>query len=268
MLKCIGMLVGVYGIAYYFASKDPEKYWPLIFVGFAGKLLGPVGAFYYVYLGEITPSFLWVNVFNDLIWLFPFGWVLYHAWKGKLNVFAHNQYDKTLYQQFLGEEFEKLSPNLKSFHQSKIEIRVLGEFKIVRGKSAIANMFASIAGLPLDNDAAEAELVVEPTAHFEIWGRRLGDKKVISKQWLEGRYLVEKFQVVHIYLTGEVVNGDLIIADAYSTILGIPMPPFLTPAVLATGKDAGDGVEINVEIGFNPFGRIINYSGVVTEQKR
>ena len=78
------MLVGVYGIAYYFASKDPVRYWPLIFVGFIGKLLGPPGAIYYICLGELTPSFLWVNVFNDLIWLFPFGWVLYHVWKGGL----------------------------------------------------------------------------------------------------------------------------------------------------------------------------------------
>ena len=84
LIKCIGMLVGVYGIAYYFASKDPVRYWPLILVGFIGKLLGPPGAIYYVYMGELTPSFLWVNVFNDLIWLFPFGWVLYMIWKRRL----------------------------------------------------------------------------------------------------------------------------------------------------------------------------------------
>lgn len=84
LLKCIGMLVGVYGVAYYFASKDPVRYWPLIFVGFLGKLLGPPGAIYYVCLGELNPSFLWVNVFNDLIWLFPFGWVLYQVWRGRL----------------------------------------------------------------------------------------------------------------------------------------------------------------------------------------
>ncbi len=84
LLRCIGMLVGVYGVAYYFASKEPVRYWPLIFVGFLGKLLGPPGAIYYVYLGELKPSFLWVNVFNDLIWLFPFGWVLYQVWKGGL----------------------------------------------------------------------------------------------------------------------------------------------------------------------------------------
>jgi hypothetical protein len=85
LLKCIGMLVGVYGIAYYYASTNPARYWPLIFVGFIGKVLGPIGSAYYVLSGGLTPNFLMVNVFNDLIWLFPFGWVLYQVYKGKIS---------------------------------------------------------------------------------------------------------------------------------------------------------------------------------------
>ncbi|MFD0764273.1 hypothetical protein ACFQZI_05380 [Mucilaginibacter lutimaris] len=53
ILRCVGMLVGVYGIAYYFASKDPVAYWPLILVGFIGKVLG------LLYLArQIGPLFL------------------------------------------------------------------------------------------------------------------------------------------------------------------------------------------------------------------
>ena len=81
LIRCIGMLVGVYGIAYYFSSTNPAKYWPLILVGLIGKLLGPIGAFYYVALGAMPATFLWVNVFNDLIWIYPFSWILYRVWK-------------------------------------------------------------------------------------------------------------------------------------------------------------------------------------------
>ncbi|GAB3907730.1 hypothetical protein [Mucilaginibacter boryungensis] len=84
ILRCVGMLVGVYGIAYWFASRNPQRYWPLILVGFIGKFLGPVGAVYYVYLGQLQPNFLWVNVWNDLIWLLPFAWVIYQATTHKL----------------------------------------------------------------------------------------------------------------------------------------------------------------------------------------
>jgi hypothetical protein len=83
LLRCIGMLVGTYAIAYYFASKDPVRYWPLILVGFIGKVLGPIGSAYYILTGELTPKFLYVNLLNDLIWLIPFGWILYMVWKKK-----------------------------------------------------------------------------------------------------------------------------------------------------------------------------------------
>lgn len=83
LIRCIGMLVGVYGIAYYFSSTDPARYWPLILVGLIGKVLGPFGAVYYVVLGAMPATFLWVNVFNDLIWIYPFSWILYRVWKNK-----------------------------------------------------------------------------------------------------------------------------------------------------------------------------------------
>jgi small multidrug resistance pump len=42
--QCIGMLVGLYGVMYWFAAADPMRHWPIIVVGLVGKLLGPVRA--------------------------------------------------------------------------------------------------------------------------------------------------------------------------------------------------------------------------------
>lgn len=81
LIRCIGMLVGVYGIAYYFCSIDPVRYWPLILVGLIGKVLGPLGAVYYVVLGAMPVAFLWVNLFNDVMWIYPFSWILYQVFK-------------------------------------------------------------------------------------------------------------------------------------------------------------------------------------------
>jgi hypothetical protein len=262
ILRCVGMLVGVYGIAYYYASRNPYKYWPLIMVGFIGKLLGPFGSIYYIALGKLQPNFFWVNVFNDIIWLYPFGWVIYQAVTKRLQpLMADNS--KTLYQRFLGDAFDNLSPNLKQFHRSKTTIHALGEFKVTRGRNIISNWFATMADLPGNFDSAVAELIVTPQPDNEIWSRRLGDKQVVSKQWLADGFLVERFKIVNIYLAAQVISGDLIIYDAATTVLGIPMPPFFTPTVTATGKDVGDSIHIDVEIGLKPFGRMINYNGLV-----
>ena len=41
--QCIGMIVGVYGIGYLIAARDPYRHWPIVLVGLLGKVLGPLG---------------------------------------------------------------------------------------------------------------------------------------------------------------------------------------------------------------------------------
>ena len=95
VLQCVGMLVGVYGIAYYFSSLNPARYWPLILVGLIGKVLGPIGSLHYIFTNQLAASFFWVNVFNDVIWIFPFAWILYHVYKKNL-VFDEDEEDDIL----------------------------------------------------------------------------------------------------------------------------------------------------------------------------
>ncbi|MBC7452053.1 MAG: alkyl hydroperoxide reductase [Cytophagales bacterium] len=83
--QALGMVVGVYGIGYYLASYDYIKDRNLILVGFLGKLFGPVGTIMYILKGELPAMFLWLNVFNDIIWLIPFGIMLCQAYKPLFN---------------------------------------------------------------------------------------------------------------------------------------------------------------------------------------
>src|SRR5213082_352974 len=41
--QCLGMVVGVYGVGYLIAARDPVRHWPIVLVGLLGKLLGPLG---------------------------------------------------------------------------------------------------------------------------------------------------------------------------------------------------------------------------------
>jgi hypothetical protein len=72
MIRCIGMMVGVYALAYWIAATDILRYWPLVVVGLLGKTLGPLGFLH----GALTGIFEWRSVlfvlFSDLIWWAPF----------------------------------------------------------------------------------------------------------------------------------------------------------------------------------------------------
>ena len=72
IVQCLGMVVGVYGIGYWLAARDPLGQWPLVFVGLLGKVLGPIGFVYYAARGTLPWSFGLLNITNDLIWWLPF----------------------------------------------------------------------------------------------------------------------------------------------------------------------------------------------------
>lgn len=79
--QCIGMIVGVYGVGYIIAAFDPARHWPIVLVGFLGKVFGPIGMAWSVANGTLPLAFALANVSNDLVWLIPFGLVLLHARK-------------------------------------------------------------------------------------------------------------------------------------------------------------------------------------------
>ncbi|MFA6043981.1 MAG: peroxiredoxin-like family protein [Phycisphaerales bacterium] len=73
------MIVGVYGLGYWVAARDSRRHWPIVLVGFLGKILGPIGMAKSLVDGSFTPAFAINNVFNDLIWIVPFGLILWDA---------------------------------------------------------------------------------------------------------------------------------------------------------------------------------------------
>lgn len=79
--QCVGMIVAVYGLGYLIASTSPLKHWPIILVGFLGKVLGPLGFAHSFIQGVFPLKFGWNIVFNDFIWWIPFGYILFEIWK-------------------------------------------------------------------------------------------------------------------------------------------------------------------------------------------
>jgi hypothetical protein len=79
--QCIGMIVGVYGVGYWIAARDPFTHWPIVFVGLLGKVFGPIGYVQALLKGSFTLKAGLVNVTNDLVWWAPFTIILVRAWR-------------------------------------------------------------------------------------------------------------------------------------------------------------------------------------------
>ena len=77
------MIVGVYGIGYLIAASDPIRHWPIVLVGFLGKVLGPIGFAEALWSERLPLAFGFNIVTNDLIWWVPFFLILSSAWKSR-----------------------------------------------------------------------------------------------------------------------------------------------------------------------------------------
>jgi peroxiredoxin len=80
--QCVGMIVGVYGLAYWIASYDYIRHWPIVLVGLLGKILGPIGFIESLTRDIFNIKFGLTIIFNDLIWWVPFCLLLWEALKG------------------------------------------------------------------------------------------------------------------------------------------------------------------------------------------
>lgn len=74
--QLFGILTGVLGIGYYISSQETGKYWPIIFVGFLGKLLGSIVFTKALVTGSLPPAFASLLLFSTAIWLVPFYYIL------------------------------------------------------------------------------------------------------------------------------------------------------------------------------------------------
>ena len=76
---CVGMIVGVYGIGYLCAARDPLRHWPIVLVGLLGKVFGPIGFIDAASRGLLPWSMGVTILSNDLVWWVPFAMMLWAA---------------------------------------------------------------------------------------------------------------------------------------------------------------------------------------------
>lgn len=68
LAQVIGMMVGVYAYGYYLLARDPQRYAAFIWIGLAGKTVGPIGLAYNLWAGGLPWTFAWICLFNDVLW--------------------------------------------------------------------------------------------------------------------------------------------------------------------------------------------------------
>ncbi|QSE96544.1 alkyl hydroperoxide reductase [Fulvivirga lutea] len=77
----MGMVIGVYGLGYWWASYNPIRHWPIVAVGMLGKIFGPLGFLMNYLSGKVPFDFFYTLITNDFIWWIPFSYILLRVHK-------------------------------------------------------------------------------------------------------------------------------------------------------------------------------------------
>ncbi|WP_093368250.1 alkyl hydroperoxide reductase [Psychroflexus sediminis] len=72
----MGMVIAVFGLGYWWASYDALRHWPIVAVGFLGKVFGPLGFVLNYLEGKVPFEFFYTLITNDFIWWIPFFLIL------------------------------------------------------------------------------------------------------------------------------------------------------------------------------------------------
>ena len=97
--QCVGMIVGVYGIAYLLAANDPLRLWPIVLVGLIGKILGPIGFLSSALRGDLPWAWGMTIVTNDLIWWVPFVGTLYVVFRANSDTASTSSLPRLTFRQ-------------------------------------------------------------------------------------------------------------------------------------------------------------------------
>jgi hypothetical protein len=68
----MGIVLGIYGLSYWWSSYNPMQHWPIVAVGFLGNIFGLLSFAFTYTKGNISFEFIYTLLTNDFIWWVPF----------------------------------------------------------------------------------------------------------------------------------------------------------------------------------------------------
>lgn len=168
--------------------------------------------------------------------------------------------DANALQICLGGDFDRLASTVRRAHVGAI--RLSGPARVMRGGTC-ATVLASIMALPPASDRIEMTVEGEHRPDRMIWNRRFGDRRFESCFQLRQGRLIESLGPFRLQLRPEARDGRLVYVLERVTLLGLPVPRILAPALEAWEGERDGRYDFAVEVCLPFIGRLVRYEGLL-----
>lgn len=172
----------------------------------------------------------------------------------------------SLYARILGASYERLSPILKSIHDTRATKCYVGRCDIRGGTGLVAKAIARFAGLPIAKSDVPVEVTILCDGHGEGWTRMFGTQRMRSRLMDSNQRLQERLGPI--VLTFELsAETDRILWSLHTARLAwVPLPISWLLICAATESIENGRYCFDVSARVRGIGLIVHYRGWLVER--
>lgn len=146
----------------------------------------------------------------------------------------------------------------------------VGSLTVERGSSLRSRCLAGLLRLPRAGPAQPLRVRIDQHGSGERWRRRIGGRRLDSRQRRDGDVLVESVGPVELRMRMRVAPDRIMLTPIGAALrvgrLRIPLPAPLAPRTTATATATAAGFELDARISIPWLGLLIAYRGTVREE--
>ena len=174
-------------------------------------------------------------------------------------------HDTPLYAQVLGPVWDRLPIETRAMHDVVDHASASGRASVERGRGLLARLVAVVIGFPEPSPDTPVNVRFVAMNGQETWTRTFGSKSFSTRQFpgrIKQQFLLcERFGPLTFAMALVVQNARLALVPRQWSFLGVPLPMWLSPSVLAYEAVELGSFHFHVEISHWLTGLIIRYRG-------
>jgi hypothetical protein len=171
-----------------------------------------------------------------------------------------------VFRQVMAGAFDAMPDAWRAIHDLRAGARTVeGRAMVKRGRGLLARLVGAVVGFPRAGDDVPVSVRFERRVNAERWTRTFGGKAFDSLQepgqGRSVRLVVEHFGPLAVAMAPTTRDGRMSLVIRRFSLLGIPLPLWLSPTTAAHEEIVDGRFHFDVEIGHPLTGMIVLYRG-------
>jgi Domain of unknown function (DUF4166) len=167
----------------------------------------------------------------------------------------------SLYQSVLSVRFDALPAAVRELHSHEASVIYRGRGSVERGNGLLSRLVGALMRFPPATPDTAMSVEFDIRDGVETWTREFAGHRFSSKLSQNGIWLQESFGLVGIRFILETGPSGLEMIPVRWAVLGIPLPKWMWPQVIARECEADGRFQYFVESAMPLAGFVVRYQG-------